>query len=99
MGEQLAELDEIAGWHLAQALRYQRELGREGDEGLARRAAGRLHAAGRRAARRSDPTAARSLLERALTLVPDGPLGTPLIAGLPSDGMRATGAPTASLRG
>jgi len=80
IGEELAELDEIAGWHLEQALYYQRELGRQGDESLASRAAERLHAAGRRAARRSDPAAARNLLERALALVPSGAPGRPLIA-------------------
>ncbi|HTU86038.1 MAG TPA: AAA family ATPase [Solirubrobacteraceae bacterium] len=77
---ELAELDEIVGWHLEQALRYQRELGRAGDERLARRAAERLHAAGRRADHRSDAAAARNLLGRALALVPDGPRGMPLIA-------------------
>jgi class 3 adenylate cyclase/tetratricopeptide (TPR) repeat protein len=80
IGGELAELDEIAGWHLEQALQYQRELGRQCDQPLAQRAAEHLHAAGRRAARRSDSTAARNLLERALARVPDGPLGAPLIA-------------------
>jgi class 3 adenylate cyclase len=77
---ELAELDEIVGWHLEQALRYQRELGRGVDERLARSAAERLHAAGRRAARRSDLAAAQNLLERALALVPGGPRGMPLVA-------------------
>jgi class 3 adenylate cyclase/DNA-binding SARP family transcriptional activator len=67
-GRELAELDEIAGWHLEQATRYQRELGRPYDPALAHRAAAHLHAAGRRARERSDPVAARNLLERAYAL-------------------------------
>jgi AAA ATPase domain/Adenylate and Guanylate cyclase catalytic domain len=66
-----AELDEIAGWHLEQAVRYQHELGRERDAELARRAAEHLHAAGIRARERSDATAARNLLERAHALAPE----------------------------
>jgi len=69
----LVELDEIAGWHLEQAVRYRAELGLEVDPLLARRAAVRLYAAGRRASERSDPVAARSLLERALALARDEP--------------------------
>ncbi len=72
MGGELAELDELAGWHLEQAVRYRHELGRDGDMGLARRAAEHLHAAGRRASRRGDDAAARVLLERALALAPAG---------------------------
>lgn len=67
----LAELEEIAGWHLEQAVRYQRELGRKVEPALALRAAGHLHAAGRRASERSDASAARNLLERALAVVPE----------------------------
>jgi class 3 adenylate cyclase len=71
----LAELDEIAGWHLEQAVRYGRELGRQVNPALADRAAERLHAAGRRAGERSDAAAARNLLDRALALpVEDGSL-------------------------
>jgi class 3 adenylate cyclase len=71
----LPELDEIVGWHLEQTLRYARELGHEADPVLIERAAGRLHAAGRRAGDRSDPAAARNLLDRALALArPDGSL-------------------------
>jgi class 3 adenylate cyclase len=70
VGAELAELDEIAGWHLEQALRYQHELGRPADPELARRAADHLHAAGSRASRRSDPPAACNLLDRALALAP-----------------------------
>jgi tetratricopeptide (TPR) repeat protein len=66
----LAELDEIAGWHLEQSMRYRRDLGREVDPTLARLAAGHLHAAARRASARSDKAAARNLFERAFELAP-----------------------------
>jgi class 3 adenylate cyclase len=69
----LAQLDEIAGWHLEQAVRYRRDLRREEGPDLARRAAEHLHTAGRRAAERSDVAASRNLLERAHTLAA-GPL-------------------------
>lgn len=62
----LPELDEIAGWHFEQAVRYAAELGRDRDAVLRRRAAERLFAAGQRAAGRCDDAAARSLLDRAL---------------------------------
>ena len=68
----LVELDEIAGWHLEQAVRYRRELGREVPTGLATSAAQHLHAAGLQASRRADTAAAQKLLERALLLAPDG---------------------------
>ena len=67
-GREVAELDEIAGWHLEQAVRYGRTTGRRIGPGLARRAADHLHAAGRRARDRGDTAAARSLLERAHAL-------------------------------
>jgi len=72
----LVESDEIVGYHLEQAHRYRVELGRGGEEtdDLARRAAGRLAAAGERAALRHDAPAAVALYERALTLVPDDSL-------------------------
>jgi class 3 adenylate cyclase len=66
----LVELDEIAGWHLEQAVRYTRELGRPAEPALVRAAAVHLHAAGRRAGARNDQ-AARGLLERALALSRD----------------------------
>src|SRR5204862_7972751 len=46
-GAELVEVDEIVGYHLEQAYRYQAELGNV-DESLGRRAAARLSAAGRR---------------------------------------------------
>ena len=72
-GADLVELDEILGYHLEQAHRYQAELGPLGEEGraLGRRAAERLFAAGRRAAAvRGDMAAAAILLERASALLP-----------------------------
>ncbi len=67
----LPELDEISGWHLEQAVRYQRELGREADPSLAERAAAHLHAAGSRAGERGDVAAATNLLERAIAHAPE----------------------------
>jgi len=67
----MPELDEIAGWHMEQSVRYRRELGQESDPQVARRAAEHLHTASGRARERGDSSAARSLLDRALTLVPE----------------------------
>ena len=69
-GAGLLELDEIAGWHFEQAVRYGRELGREVEPALARRGAEHLLAAGRRARNRSDIAAAWNLLERAHGIAP-----------------------------
>ena len=69
---ELGERDELAGWHLEQAVRYRRELGRPVDPALALGAAEHLQAAGRRARERSDTAAARKLLERGLALAPEG---------------------------
>jgi class 3 adenylate cyclase len=66
-GGSLVELDEILGYHLEQAARYQEELG-QSDAELADKAASRLASAGRTAEWRSDGRAARSLFERALAL-------------------------------
>lgn len=65
---ELVELDEIAGWHLEQAVRYRRELGQDVSAELAHRAVKHLHAAGRRAGARNDVAAAVNLLERTLAL-------------------------------
>ncbi|HEX6509870.1 MAG TPA: adenylate/guanylate cyclase domain-containing protein [Chloroflexota bacterium] len=67
-GAELVELDEILGYHLEQAARYQLELGQP-DAELAEQAGERIAAAGRRALWRGDTRAARGLLERALTLL------------------------------
>jgi class 3 adenylate cyclase/tetratricopeptide (TPR) repeat protein len=64
---ELIELDEIVGYHLEQAARYRRELGRPGAE-LAARAGDRLARAGRRAAERNDVPGAINLLSRAHAL-------------------------------
>jgi class 3 adenylate cyclase len=71
-GGSLVELDEIAGWHLEQALRYRRELGGKADPALSHRAAEHLYVAGRRAGERYDIAAARNLLERAFALAEEG---------------------------
>ena len=90
-GSEIGELDEIAGWHLEQAVRYTQGLGRRFDRELARRAAAHLHAAGRRARDRGDAAAARSLLERAFGLasladMPRGPIGVDLAERLVESG-------------
>ena len=69
-GADLVELDEILGYHLEQAARCRAELG-EGRDDLADRAAVRLAAAGMRAFRRTDYTAGRKLLGRAVALLPE----------------------------
>jgi tetratricopeptide (TPR) repeat protein len=66
-GQELVELDELVGYHLEQAARYQAELGESGDT-LAALAGERLALAGRRARQRGDERAAASLLTRALEL-------------------------------
>jgi class 3 adenylate cyclase/tetratricopeptide (TPR) repeat protein len=70
----LAELDEVVGYHLERAYRYLVELGPTGEAGreLSERAAERLGAAGAKAAARSDVRAATSLLARAVNLLPAG---------------------------
>jgi class 3 adenylate cyclase/tetratricopeptide (TPR) repeat protein len=67
-GRALLELHEIVGWHLEQSIHYTRRLGRPPDVELSRRAVRHLHRAGVRAYQRSDTTASRNLLERALEL-------------------------------
>jgi class 3 adenylate cyclase/tetratricopeptide (TPR) repeat protein len=66
-GADIVELDEIAGYHLEQAVRYKAELGRE-DSALALHAGDHLAAAGRRALWRRDLYAAANLIERSLAL-------------------------------
>jgi class 3 adenylate cyclase/tetratricopeptide (TPR) repeat protein len=67
-GDALVERDEIVGYHLEQAVRYQAELGKPDPE-LADRAAARLDFAGHRAIDRNDSRAAAPLLARAAELV------------------------------
>ena len=65
-----AEQEEILGYHLEQAFRYQQELG-PSDGAVAARAGGLLAKAGRRAVGRGDLPAAVSLLTRGASLLPD----------------------------
>jgi class 3 adenylate cyclase/tetratricopeptide (TPR) repeat protein len=74
VGERVVEYEEIVGYHLEQAYRCQKELGR-GDARtleLGESASTRLASAGRRAAQRADMHAAALLLERAADLAPGG---------------------------
>jgi predicted ATPase/DNA-binding SARP family transcriptional activator len=80
--ERLVEYEEIVGYHLEQAYRYQSELGPIDEAGrvIARDAAQRLGAAGRRAFHRSDAPAGVNLISRAATLLPvDDPARVDLI--------------------
>jgi predicted ATPase/class 3 adenylate cyclase len=65
--------EEVVGYHLEQAYRLRKQLGRiDGDaRRLAERAGERLAAAGARASARDDARAAVNLLERAASLLPD----------------------------
>jgi tetratricopeptide (TPR) repeat protein len=89
---------EILGYHLEQAYRYRVELG-PGDEqagDMALRAARLLAVAGRRAYARGDDGAARSLLDRATHLLPDGDEQLPsLLALLGTSTYEAGDAPAA----
>jgi class 3 adenylate cyclase/tetratricopeptide (TPR) repeat protein len=81
-GHELIELDEVLGYHLEQAARYRRELGRPNLD-LELRAAERLGEAGSKAGIRSDAHAAANLIERALALLPaDDPRRAPLLIEL-----------------
>lgn len=75
-GNRLAEVEAIVGYHLETACRLLRELGDRETEDLARRAAARLSAAGRRSAAQGD-VAAASLLGRAISLLPSGDAAVP----------------------
>jgi class 3 adenylate cyclase/tetratricopeptide (TPR) repeat protein len=99
------ELDELVGFHLEQAFRYQQELGPANAE-LATAAGEHLARAGRRAVRRGDSPAAVSLLTRAAALLPDSHgerrellaiLGSALMRT--GDFSRAEGALTEALEG
>jgi DNA-binding SARP family transcriptional activator len=91
--EQEAGDEEIVGHHLARAHAYRAELGPVDAEGraLARRAATRLGAAGRRAYERGDLQAAVGLLSRAAELLEPGAAGrVELLADL-AEALRETG--------
>jgi class 3 adenylate cyclase/tetratricopeptide (TPR) repeat protein len=66
-------VDEVLGYHFERAVLLRRELGESeaATAQLAARASASLSAAGRRAAQRSDPSAASALLERALAVASD----------------------------
>jgi class 3 adenylate cyclase/tetratricopeptide (TPR) repeat protein len=78
---ELVEQDEIVGYHLEQAVRYRRELGRDVGE-LDSRAASRLTGAGLAAIARGDNRAGAGLLERAASLLAAG--GEQRLTALPN---------------
>ena len=71
-GDRIAEFEEIVGYHLEHAYRYEAELGPVDDEAraVAEAAAERLAAAGRRALANWDLSATENLLSRAVDLLP-----------------------------
>jgi class 3 adenylate cyclase len=71
VGTRSTEYEEIIGYHLEQAVRHLRELGRrDGRDGVLGTRAGRwLSAAGRRSLARDDMSAAANLLERAAAML------------------------------
>jgi class 3 adenylate cyclase/tetratricopeptide (TPR) repeat protein len=83
-GTDLAELEEILGYHLELGWRYRQDLGLPDDGELAAAARGHLTAAGRRALSRQDYGAGVNLLERAAALVPEAELDVPLELSLVS---------------
>jgi len=68
--EQLADVDELVGYHLEQAYRLGAELG-DDDQALATEAGSRLGEGGIRAAKRGDISAAVNLLGRSVSLLPE----------------------------
>ena len=88
-----SEYEEIVGYHLEQAYTYRAELAPVDADAraLARRAATRLGAAGRRAYERGDVHAAETLLSRAAALLePGAPGRAELLADL-GEALRETG--------
>jgi class 3 adenylate cyclase/tetratricopeptide (TPR) repeat protein len=75
-GDRIAEFEEVIGYHLERAYRYQAELGPADERTrlIAERAAQRLSAAGRRALAHWDVSATVNLLSRAVDLLPPGDL-------------------------
>ena len=83
--DRATEFEEILGYHLEHAFGYRSELGPVDDDGraLARAAADRLAAAGRRALAHWDVAAAENLLSRAIELLPgDDPMRFELLREL-----------------
>jgi class 3 adenylate cyclase len=78
-GTRVAEFEEIIGYHLEQAFRYQAELGTVDarSRSLGERAAGHLGAAGLKAIDHGDMPGAASLLQRAAALLDEEHLDQP----------------------
>ena len=74
IGTRAGEFDEVIGFHLEQAVRYQRELGRVAEKlaPLAAHGARHLRRAAWAAWRRDDPRATMSLVTRSLGVAPQG---------------------------
>ena len=92
-GARAREFEEIVGYHLEQAHRYEAELGPAGERAraLARRAFALLASAGRRAHARGDLPAAAGLLLRARNLLePGAPGAAELLIDL-AEALRETG--------
>ena len=84
-GDRLGEVEEIVGYHLEEAHRWQSDLGTsvEGGAETAQRAARYLASAARKAVARSDTRAAVNLLTRTTALLPpDDPARGPLLVDL-----------------
>jgi class 3 adenylate cyclase/tetratricopeptide (TPR) repeat protein len=79
-GSELVEFDQLAGWHLEQAIRYCDEVGLAPDPLVASHAADHFAAAGRKADARTDVRAAANLLGRAMSLLPSGDPRRPMLA-------------------
>jgi class 3 adenylate cyclase/tetratricopeptide (TPR) repeat protein len=77
VGARMLEFEEIVGYHLEQAYRLRGELGPLDEKGIAIgvQASARLAAAGRRAIARGDIPAAANLVERAMSVLPEGDRG------------------------
>ena len=79
LGERVSEYDEIIGYHLEQAIVYARELDQKAEQDLVIRAGTILGRAARRAASRSDSSAAMNLFRRSLQLMPADNEQTPYL--------------------
>jgi class 3 adenylate cyclase len=90
-GADLVELDEIAGWHLEEAVRYRREIGLPVDVVLASHAGEHLAAAGRKAAARMDVRAVDKLLTRSLELLEPEHADRPAVALSLAEALTTTG--------
>ena len=99
-GDRIAEFEEIVGYHLEHAYRYEAELGPVDDEAraVAEAAAERLAAAGRRALANWDLSATENLLSRAVDLLPANRSAPTRPPARPRDGARAVGHPASGGR-